>query len=512
MEPICAGLAGALLLSAWPLVAGEETSPPLVRGAWIRAFRATGTAEAARALEEGTALLPEAARPPFEVDRSLLGRMRGVYSSLPTRVRAGEKLPGALGKTTRLRGDVLAVDEEGFTLRESREEKRVPWSGLAKRDVADFLSAREPRTARDLFDAAALRLLDGDVDRAWKGLQQVRTAFAAEPEAALASNVLDARAPLEAGLREARGLAAFHSVPDDASGAPVLAAVRAAFSDPEVLASEAYRNWRERLAQRVSTALEEEFSREGVKSAFRGALEVGEGGRVTLRYAFEAVEEAEDWILEPYAAIRAGAWPGFDPKIDPAKVKDWAVREGGLFGAGRASARHVAKFVGDLSVRLAYKVTTLEKVGPKETVFYLLLVGILDDRQGSFVCTQGGVNLVRMKKGEMATLSASGGVAPPAGFGKPHEMRLEWKSEKVSAAIGGKTTQEGTFPAPTKGVARPEDRPPKGGGIFLWIEGAVLVRVDDLAIEGTLDPAWLEGAKKDWVAKQLLQVLPEPAK
>ena len=76
MEPFCAGLAGALLL----LAAGEETSPPLVRGAWIRAFRAEGTAEAAKALEEGTALLPEAARPPFDVDRSLLERMKGEES------------------------------------------------------------------------------------------------------------------------------------------------------------------------------------------------------------------------------------------------------------------------------------------------------------------------------------------------------------------------------------------------------------------------------------------------
>jgi hypothetical protein len=505
MQPMCAGLAGALLL----LAAGEETSPPLVRGAWIRAFRAGGTAEAAKALEEGTALLPEAARPPFDVDRSLLERMKGVFASLPTRVKAGEKLPGALGKTTRLKGDVLAVDEEGFTLKEAREEKRIPWSGLAKRDLADFVSAREPRNARDLFDAAALRLLDGDADRAWKGLQQVRTAFAAEPEAALASSVLEARTPLEAGLREAKALAAFRSVPEDASGAPLLAAVRAAFTDPEVLASEAYGKGREGLAPRVSTALEGEYAREGVKSAFRGTVELAEGGRVSLRYAFERVEEAGDWILEPYASVRSGAWGGFDPKIDAAKVQDWGVREGGLFAAGRASARHVAQFTGEVSVKLSFKVTTLDKVGPKEVVIYLLLAGILDDRKGTFVCSPGGTNLVRVKKGDLAQLPTSGSIPPVPPFGKVHEMKIEWKGGKLFAALGGKTTIEAAF---TGAPDKPGQAAQTGGTVFLWLEGPVLARVDDVVVEGTLDPAWVESSKKDWVAKQLLQALPAASK
>ncbi|MGH7151061.1 MAG: hypothetical protein ACREIU_10200, partial [Planctomycetota bacterium] len=434
---------------------------------------------------------------------------KGVFSSLATRVRAGEKLPGALGKSTRLRGDVLAVDEEGFTLREAREEKRVPWTGLAKRDVAEFVSAREPRNARDLFDAAALRLLDGDADRAWKGFQQVRAAFSAEPEAALASTVLDARAPLEAGLREAKALAAFRSVPEEASGAPLLASVRAGFSDPEVLASEAYRNWRERLAPRVSAALEGEYAREGVKSAFRGAVEIGEAGRVTLRYAFERVEESGDWILEPYPGVLTGAWPGFDPKIDAAKVQDWAVREGGLFGAGRASARHAAQFVGEVAVKLTFKVTTLEKVSPKETVVYLLLAGILDDRKGTFVCSQGGANLLRVRKAELAQLPTSGSIPPVPPFGKVHEMKLEWKGGKLLTALGGKTSLEAPF---TGAPDKPGTSPQTGGGVFLWLEGPVLVRVDDVVVEGTLDPAWVEASKKDWVAKQILQVLPEASR
>ncbi|HKB17260.1 MAG TPA: hypothetical protein VKF62_14425, partial [Planctomycetota bacterium] len=200
---------------------------------------------------------------------------------------------------------------------------------------------------------------------------------------------------------------------------------------------------------------------------------------------------------------------GFDPKIDAAKVQDWAVREGGLFGAGRASARHAAQFVGDVSLKLSFKVTTLDKVGPKETVIYLLLGGILDDRKGTFICSPEGTNLVRMKKSEMAGLSSTGSIPPVPPFGKVHEMKLEWKGGKLTASLAGKTSLEAAF---TGAPEKPGQPPQTGGTVFLWLEGPVLARVDDVVVEGALDPAWVEASKKDWVAKQLLQALPIPSK
>ncbi|HET6203315.1 MAG TPA: hypothetical protein VFI25_10990 [Planctomycetota bacterium] len=505
MRPVRSGAVPSVvaLLAALPSAAFRGEDPPtpdLVRGEFLRALRAHRVEEAGRILSEGVSLLPEPDRAAFDVDRRLLEAANAALASLASLVSTGQKVPPPLGKTLRLRGDVVAADAEGFTLRDGRSERRLRWTELAWRDVADFLSAREPKGAANLVAAGALRVLDGDFERAWKGLTQARASFSGEPEAALASALLDARPALEGGHREAKALEALASIPADAEGEALLAAARAALADAAVPASAAYRRGREALVPRVTRALEGAFSREGVKELFKGGVEPGEGGRIKLRYGFERAEEIGDFVLEPYPAVDDGPWEDLSGKLDPAKVSDWTAREGGLLGAGKASLRHAARFVGDVSVRFSFKALAMAKGTGNEAVLYLFLAGILDDRKGNFVAAQCGTTLVRLKKGIIASLAPPAQPAPVPAFGKVHEFRIEWKGKKLAASLGDKPVHEAPLPDAA------------GGGVFLWLEGPVSVRIDELAIEGTLDPEWVGAAQKAWVAKRLAAALPEPAK
>jgi hypothetical protein len=487
--------AACLLFATLPLPLASADEPftlEEVRGAYLRHVAARRLEEAASALEAVQGRVAPETGSTLTLDRALLAELRAAFASLGQRVAVGERFPAALGKTTRVRGTVGEADESGFTVVDRGKETRLRWEELDWGDVAEFLGrpgGAEGETAPQRRVAGWLFVLAGEAEKGWKWIEEAGRDEGGEGSAAA---LLAARPSFEAAMREAEALAVF-----DAGADPVVEKALGEGLDARLFETATYRRRRADLIPTVRAALETRFDRGGKKEIFRGSLAEEGGGGVKIAYDFAEGADIEDWEVGPYPALENGPWPSDVSTGDPAEAHHWRVEGGKLVGAGTAIAKYRAKFSGSMALSFTVHLKPFQKGKKKDpAVDQLFLPAILDNGKGHYLTAQSGNHLYWIAGTRPVDLGESIPGTPAVLFNKDTKVRLEWKDGVARVFVNGAKCGEAEF------------RELLGGSAFLFFKGPLKVSVDDLVLEGTLDPDWLAQERARWIEAALARALP----
>jgi len=475
-----------------PVGADEALELGEARGAYLRHLLERRLGEAAKALDslEGRVVPPAAEALGF--DRALLGEVCAAFASLEGRVHVGDRFPTALGKTSRVRGTVQAADAEGITVVDRGKESRLRWEELEWADVAAFLERPEGAEAEKAPQrrlAGWILVLAGDAEKGWKWVEEASREGG--EDAALATSLLAARPSIEESFREAKAL----SILDGGADRLVEKALSEGF-DPAVVDTATYRRRRTDLVPAVRSALEAYFAREGRKEIFRGSLADAGGGAVKISYDFAHGDQIEDWEIGAYTALDYGPWPEVSSG-DEDQSHPWRVEGGVLVGVGKAVARHRTKFTGPIALSFTVNMKPLEKGKKKDpAVDHLFLPGILDDGKGHYLTAQSGNHLFWIAGTRPVDLAPPIPGTPAVLFSKDAKVRIEWKDGVAKTSVNGVKCGEAVFREMTV------------GGVFLYLKGPLTLKIDDVVIEGTIEPLWLEAARAAWIEGALARALP----
>ena len=206
----------------------------------------------------------------------------------------------------------------------------------------------------------------------------------------------------------------------------------------------------------------------GLDALLAGAVTDLGGGRVRIRYEFDAPEERDD-----FAPLE---WRDSLPASAPAAAGQWSVRGGRLVGRGRACVRHAAGFEGAQTVR--YSVRWGQVGAPAD--FGLLLC---HDGGDGYVASlaNGALLIVDPQSAEPQIVVGSEPLMAETDYG------IELRHDGADA-IEARAGKERLGPLRCGSLT--------GGDLVLFVNSVVPVELESLEIEATLRPDALDRARR----------------
>ncbi len=271
--------------------------------------------------------------------------------------------------------------------------------------------------------------------------------------------------------------------PADAASAEALLASIDAFVAAHG-AAEAARAKLPELRAFASVAWAAILDERGPGALLAGSLETLEDGRVRLAYEFESAGELDDFgPAEDLAVMSARFGPlGRDEE-------GFRVAHGELVGVGRAGLRHVLEFAAPLRIRYDL---TYGDFGPDDSYDYFFVVGICDSGDGRWVRS---INAVDLEIGDGRSLNLVHGEKRPPRFDRvEYEMELEHDGAEVWSLFAGGEMHRVPCPRLTS------------GGLTLYLHSQISIRLERLAIEGTITPASLERLRAEWIGDRVAKI------
>ena len=243
----------------------------------------------------------------------------------------------------------------------------------------------------------------------------------------------------------------------------------------------------EPLLELARAAEERLFEVRGLRSLFRGECKELGDGRVRISYELEDPAELQDFTPDPrYNALFRSTLP----ELLTAGDTHVGVAEGALNAIGATSYRHVLSFVAPVTVRWKFR---YGYVTPEGTPDIHDFVAVCDDGQGNYAALTGFGGLVVLDKPGYHRFEHVQSDRP---F-KPHqvfEFELEHDGRVVSSRVDGEPVKE----VPSG--------PRTSGHLLLFFHTDTPVSIDELVIEGRVDPEVREALRGAWVAERLSEL------
>lgn len=241
------------------------------------------------------------------------------------------------------------------------------------------------------------------------------------------------------------------------------------------------------LARRAFAAL---YDAEPGRLPLQGAVERLDRERLRITYAFDRVEEADDFTLD--SAAMADWHATMTPVPKAPEDSYFIVKQGAFFGDGQLVYRHALEF--GPGVRVRYTMRYIPREGDTLDVG-VVMIGLADNGQQGFVAASefGDVYAIdpatyfnerKLYEGERLV-----------GINQLYEAeaRLEPDGERavLEAWRDGKLRNE------------LDAGPHRRGGVFLFVHSPRIIAIETLTLEGVPEPASLARLRERWIDERV---------
>jgi hypothetical protein len=242
------------------------------------------------------------------------------------------------------------------------------------------------------------------------------------------------------------------------------------------------------LRQLARSAEEVLFEMRGLRALFSGDCKELGDGRVRLLYEFDHTAELDDFIEHAdYLPDFRGTLPAL---LKPAGEAETTLEEGAWTVLGATSYRHILPFVAPVTVKWKIKYGYVTPGGTPDIHDFL---AVCDNGAESYAALTGMGSLVVVDKPGYHRFEHVGSDKPFTAH-KVFELELEHDGRVVTSRVNGEPVREVPCGPRTAGRA------------LLFFHTDVPASIEELVIEGRVDPLERKALRDTWVESRLSEI------
>jgi hypothetical protein len=250
---------------------------------------------------------------------------------------------------------------------------------------------------------------------------------------------------------------------------------------------------RPELARLAELALGARHDAQGGIPSLAGRTSPGPAGSVRVQYAFDAAEEAADFVLDTAAMAEWHATMAPVPKAPEQSY--FVLRQGAFFGDGQLVYRHRMRFLAPVRVKYVMRYVPRQE-DPLDVG--VVMWGLGGTPGGTFAAASefGDVYLTDPGTGHGARTLFEGERVVAINTLYTCEARLEPGDDGFTVEAWREGALRNALPAPNC----------DGGLLFLFVHTPRIVALEELTIEGVPDPTALAELRTAWIAREREQL------